>query len=344
MRRSSGSGSGSGNDGVDTPSRSDGGEVFSVYSLTGAAREDCARCLAEQAKALDAWARQVPRGYYVPRTEGQPFSTDANSTLDLSHNPNILIHCQRQRLLLELYYHYQCLGLFQPFFGFAAAATAEASTPVADGNAATALHHAMTLTRLLHQALAMRAEALSGVYHVVRWQKMALFTMIAYAYAFPLSPARDSIRAAVDQAIAVIGRYRHVLPDAAAVTRTACALQRDVAAVVDGFHAGSHWSPATLPPYRHQPAALDLVALDTNGAPPPFDFAAMDLDMTFPLPSLSEGEANWDTADTLWTNRDPFGWDGDAASSGPPLESWAASAGRVIAGPDPPSWTERNMG
>lgn len=281
-----------------------------VFAHDAAAREDCARRLSEQMKSLDAWARQVPRGYYMPRTAGRPFSTDAGSAPELALSSNILVHCQRQRILLELHYHHACLSLYQPFLCLAATA-AGTSTPVADGNAAAGLRHAMALTRLLHQALAASEEVLSGVYHVFRWQRAALFATLAYAYVFPLSPARDAIRASVDKAVAVVEMYRDALPGAAAVALTARALRKDVASVVDGFYAGSHWTPASdaVPVLarnsHHQATGMDLPALEADSAPP-FDFNTMDMGAEFPLAALGDGEGGWDMAGALWANGDPF--------------------------------------
>lgn len=208
-----------------------------------AIREECARCVASHMERVYAWAKQVPKGHTVLRKEGEPFSTD-RSVLDLSANPNILVHCQRQRLLLELHFHCQCMGLYQSFTCFAS--PAGMSTPVADGVATTGVYHAMALTSMMHEALT-KSDALSGVYHVFRCQRVALFTMLGYAYSFPLSSAWFSIRSAIDMAIAVIGMYQNTIPEAAALAATARALSDDVSTVVKNFLGGgsSRASPSS---------------------------------------------------------------------------------------------------
>ncbi|KAF6786808.1 hypothetical protein CSOJ01_15355 [Colletotrichum sojae] len=280
-----------------------------VFAHDAAAREDCARRLSEHMTSLGAWARQVPKGYYMPRTTGRPFSTDAGSTPELALSSNILVHCQRQRILLELHYHHACLALYQPFLCLAATA-AGTSTPVADGNAAAGLRHAMALTSLLHRALTASEEVLSGVYHVFRWQRAALFGMLAYAYVFPLSPARDAIRACVDRAIAVVEMYRDALPGAAAVAVTARALRKDVTSVVDGFYKGTHWTPTSdaVPVAGrndNRAVGMDFPALEGDSATP-FDFNTMDMGAEFPLTALGDGEGGWDMSGALWMNGDPF--------------------------------------
>jgi hypothetical protein len=62
------------------------------FATEGEVRERCACFFSEPMKELDAWAKEVPKGYYVPRKEGLHFTTD-RSTLDLTPNPSILIHC-----------------------------------------------------------------------------------------------------------------------------------------------------------------------------------------------------------------------------------------------------------
>ncbi|KEY74643.1 hypothetical protein S7711_05072 [Stachybotrys chartarum IBT 7711] len=246
-----------------------GDREYDAFISNGAAREKCARCLGENMKKMEAWVKQVPKGYYVPRKEGRPFSTDP-FVLDLTPNPNILIHCQRQRLLLELQYHQQCMSLYQAFLCFNPAS--DMSTPVADGNATTGLYHAMALTSMMHQALTT-SEALSGVYHVFRWQKNALFTMIGYAYAFPLSHARSTIQKSVDMAIAVINIYRPVLSEAASVSAAAQIMANNLGNIMKSFHAGGSWSStlslSTPPPFSSFSSSLASASSATAAAPMP---------------------------------------------------------------------------
>lgn len=241
-------------------------------------------------KGVDAWAREIPRGYCVPRREGWPFSTE-RSTLDLAPTPRILVHCQRQRLLLELQYHQQCMSLYQAFICLGP--TPEMSTPLADGAAAAGLGHAQALTSMLYQALTA-SEALSGVYHVFRWQTNALFTMLGYAYSFPFSSSRATVRMSIRMAIAVVDSYRDVLTEARPVASLARVLARDLGDLANRFYTGSSWSSSGSSPSlqsssmtvatQPQPPAT---AVDdaSNAAPPVLDGAS------FSPPSGNQGSA-----------------------------------------------------
>lgn len=215
---------------------------YADFVTNSAAREECALLLTEQMKELSAWAGQLPWGYIVPRTRGgRPYSTD-RSPLDLK--PDVLIHCQRQRLLLELQYHQYCMSLCQPFICLAPRSPDDAPTPVSDSRAAVALDHATTLTSMIHQALTS-SEALSGIYHVLRWQTNALFTMLGFAYAFPVGGSAAAARRAVQTAIAVVDMYRDLVPEARPAAHITRVLAEDVATVVSGLHPTTATATAT---------------------------------------------------------------------------------------------------
>ncbi|KAI0023473.1 fungal-specific transcription factor domain-containing protein [Xylariomycetidae sp. FL0641] len=204
-----------------------GSNGYQDFVNNASAREECACLLTEQMKELSAWTKQVPGGHRVARRDGRSFSTDRNP---LEFEVDMIIHCQRQRLLLELQYHQYCMSLYQSFICFNPAPDEE-PTPVSDAKAAAALAHAMTLTSMIHQTLT-NTEALSGVYHVFRWQKNALFTMLGFAYTFPLRGAAPSTRKSIEMAIAVVDMYRDILPEAKSVAAVARALAEDVTTMI----------------------------------------------------------------------------------------------------------------
>ncbi|KAI2620448.1 fungal-specific transcription factor domain-containing protein [Hypoxylon sp. NC1633] len=218
---------------------------YKSFVANSSSREECARVLAEKMKELDAWTKQVPAGYYVTRKDGQPYSTD-RSPLELNPGPNVLIHCQRQRLLLELQYHQYCMSLYRPFISFTS--SSEMPTPISDSQAAAALNHAMALTSMIHQAVTS-SEALSGIYHVFRWQKNALFTMLGFAYTFPVNHSMAAIRKTIDMAVVVIDMYRDTLPEASRVAATARVLALDAGAMIPGLYTtGSSMSSSSASP------------------------------------------------------------------------------------------------
>lgn len=315
---------------------------YAAFVNNDQAREECARFLTEPMKEIDAWARDVPQGYYVPRKEGKPFSTDS-FVLDLDPNPNILVHCQCQRLLIELQYHHQCMCLYRPFICLAA--PPDISTPMSDSKATTSLNHAMALTAMAYQALTT-SEALYGVYRVFRWQKTALFTMLGYAYTFPLSHSMAAIRKTVEMGLAVIEMYINMIPDAAPTARIVRILADDMNAVTIGFLTNGSWSSSssswltplgtadlivgasqtatklsTTPVPSTSAASLtksqdsqdiSMQEVATTTTPPQASSAPAATDETFnfcqldieSLPVISDLESQWDAMDTFWTNLD----------------------------------------
>ncbi|GME23366.1 uncharacterized protein K452DRAFT_208217 [Neofusicoccum parvum] len=317
------------------------------FYSNGAAREECARFLTEQMKQLSAWAKSVPVGYRMPRRGGEPFSTD-RSPLDLDHN--VPIHYQRQRLLLELQYHLHALSLYRPFICFTP--TPESSTPLSDSKATSSLTHAIALTNLLHQALTA-SEMLSGMTQVFRWQKNALFTMLGFAYTYPVSHHTAATRNAVSTAIAVVELYRGILPEASSVAAIARSLAANIDAIISGFRGGgrSRAAPATTaaaaPPAdsikaearssssssSSRPQTAGGASSSSAGASPAVDDRLdfrypgaaddADADATLDLRFLQKvsGAADWGDMDALWASLEPQGGGGGGAVT---AESWAS--------------------
>ncbi|TGJ83808.1 hypothetical protein E0Z10_g4952 [Xylaria hypoxylon] len=230
-----------------------GEEGYEAFVNNGDAREKCASFMTEPMKELNAWGKDVPNGYYVPRKEGEPFSTK-RSVLDLDPNPNILVHCQRQRLLLELQYHLQCMNLYQPFICFVS--IIDAPTPLSDSKAAAGLSHAITMTTMIHEAVTT-SDALNGVYCVFRWQRAALFFMIGYAYTFPLSGSRAAISKTVEMAITIIDLYVGAQPEARSTATIARVLADDTRSMSDDW-SPSTWMGASTSKSR-SPVDLDVI-------------------------------------------------------------------------------------
>ncbi|KAL1614838.1 hypothetical protein SLS56_012002 [Neofusicoccum ribis] len=258
-----------------------------------AAREKCARSLTEQVKKLAGWAKQVPDAYRIPRQGGgAAFSTD-RSLLDLGHD--VPIHWQRQRLLLELQYHYYTLSLFRSFICFAP--TPEISMPLCDSKATASLNHAITLTNMVRQALTT-SDVLNGVNQVFYWQKNALFTMLGFAYTFPVSHSVVATRKAIDTAIAVVEIYRDVVPEAAAVSATAQTLAQNVSAIISAFGTGTDAARAAPaddsgPSTSHSPTAKEGSSSAASIADEPFDLQF--------LQKVGEG-THWGDIDALWAS------------------------------------------
>lgn len=197
----------------------------------GAAREKCAHILTGYMKQLRGWAIQLPADYRMPRRRGDPFSTDRSpEPLDL--DDSVPICYQRQRLILELQYHLHALRLYRTFICFTP--TPEIATPLSDNKAASSLNHAVTLTNMLQQTLT-QSEILNGMNQVFRWQQNALFTMLGFAFTYPVSQNTAAARKGIETAIAVIETFRGNVPEAARVVSTARNLAEHINAIVIGF-------------------------------------------------------------------------------------------------------------
>ncbi|KAI1819283.1 fungal-specific transcription factor domain-containing protein [Xylaria intraflava] len=307
-----------------------GEDGYEAFVNSGDVRERCASFLTEPMRELAAWARDVPEGYYAPRKEGEPFSTKA-SVLDLDANADILVHCQRQRLLLELQYHHKCMNLYQPFICFVS--TIDMSTPLSDSKAAAGLGHAIAMTSMIHQAVTT-SDVLNGVYSVLRWQRAALFYMIGYAYSFPFSGSRAAIFKTVDMAIAVVDRYAGAQPQVCSTAVVARALAADAASIVSSFHAGDDWLSSTWlgTPASEPTSAFDLDVMEPLVATAPaamqslFGGVTHTVDMNTPgtttspttvvdpnelfnpgpLPAFADLGGSWDDTEMMWSSMASF--------------------------------------
>jgi len=312
-----------------------GDNGYDDFAKNGNIREECARVLTDQMKALDMWTQQVPRGYYVLRKdESRPFLTDC-APIDLSPNRNVLIHCQRQRLLLELQYHYYCMCLYRPFICFTS--TCEEPTPLSDSKAVDSLNHAMALTSMIHSGLTSSA-ALFGHYDVFPWQKDTLFTIIGFTYTFPVSHSTTNIQRSIETAIANLALFCDTLPEAAALVAKARILSEHVDSVISGFYSSSNWSssyassasqtpPNQQLPTQGLPGSMDLSmsngqdtvmlpGVKTMATSSPLPNSELLVDLDFLLESGNMNNSNWEAMDELWGRLgDPDG--------GPHVDPWS---------------------
>ncbi|KAI3327490.1 fungal-specific transcription factor domain-containing protein [Ustulina deusta] len=239
-----------------------GANGYKAFVSNAVAREECACLLTERMKELGAWAKQVPGGYLVARRQGESFSTDR---APLVFEADMIIHCQRQRVLLELQYHAYCMSLYQPFICFAS--PADELTPVSDAKAAAALAHAMTLTSMIYQSLT-KSEVLSGIYHVFRWQKNALFTMLGFTYTYPINGSAAATRKSIETAVAVVEMYRDILAEAGPVAAIGRALAQYVGAAIVNLSTGDGGWSSSSPTSVVTPVALPGAQATASDAQP----------------------------------------------------------------------------
>ncbi|KZF20168.1 hypothetical protein L228DRAFT_223167 [Xylona heveae TC161] len=154
-----------------------------------ATRELCAKYLTAIVRPLHAWRSEVsPHLVNSRRASGKPFSTD-RTMLEL--DGTLPLWQQRQRILLELFYHNMLNTLHRPFINLSPSRTRTTKTPitapVADGHAITCLNHAVTMTMILHQVLT-ETDILNGWYDLLYHQWSAMQSLLAFIIAYPACP------------------------------------------------------------------------------------------------------------------------------------------------------------
>ncbi|MCJ1352957.1 MAG: hypothetical protein MMC33_002941 [Icmadophila ericetorum] len=159
--------------------------------------ESCATHLLQSTKALQTWVRNVPKSLQIPRRgTSEPFST-VRSSIEL--DPYIPFWLQRQRLLLELFYHKFAMSLYRLFIRFPPGSTA--LYPISAGHSVLCLGHASTATYIVHQVLT-ETDVLNGSHETYRLQWDAALSILGFNLAHPMCPHAPSARKAFHTAIA----------------------------------------------------------------------------------------------------------------------------------------------
>ncbi|KAK3347209.1 fungal-specific transcription factor domain-containing protein [Lasiosphaeria hispida] len=168
---------------------------------------------------LETFVSTVPDALRTKRKPrgGDAFSTSGTSELAIETFAPLWL--QRQRLFLELLYHNLSVILYRPLISFTP--LKQTKTPTADVCATRCVSHAITMTRMTHQALS-ETDLLKGWHEGFQWQWNAAITMVGFNLAYPLAPTAAEARAAIDMAIEVFdifGRHFAVGARAARVVR-----------------------------------------------------------------------------------------------------------------------------
>ncbi|KAJ2991054.1 hypothetical protein NUW58_g2660 [Xylaria curta] len=132
--------------------------------------------------------------------------------------------------------------------------------------ASAALNHALTFANMVRQALTS-CEALNGIHNIFRWQKNAVFTMLAYAYTFPICASAATIRQNMMAAIAVMDMYRDIHPEAGSVVAIARKLAEDVGTVVGGFDPDKTSPQSSLSSALLTPRTIPAVGVQGSSYP-----------------------------------------------------------------------------
>ena len=208
-------------------------KVKSPYTDPGAL-EECAALLSSKIGLVQEWVSQVPTGMKVQRNSPSslPFSTDRVGVVTESSAPTWL---QRQRLLLELYYHTLCINLHRPFITFSS--SPEVHCPNTESHATAAVKHAITLTNITHQIL-MESDLLNAWLEVFQWQWNATVTIVGFALACPLSPSTQAARKAIDKSREVFEMFQEGYAVAGSAARITTDLVGRVDALLGRFGTG----------------------------------------------------------------------------------------------------------
>ncbi|PYI02690.1 hypothetical protein BO78DRAFT_410400 [Aspergillus sclerotiicarbonarius CBS 121057] len=145
--------------------------------------------------SLDEWVSDIPGALKMQRqNNGSSFSTDG-SKLEIEQFAPAWV--QRQRLYLELTYHYICCCLYRPLISFSLV-----STPTAVRLAEKGALHAIALTDITRQALTATS-LLTGWHEAFQWQWSAAITLVGFVLAYPHAPSTAAAKQAIYTSIAV---------------------------------------------------------------------------------------------------------------------------------------------
>ncbi|RAL02608.1 Zn(II)2Cys6 transcription factor [Aspergillus ibericus CBS 121593] len=158
--------------------------------------ESLAESLHPFVQGLEQWVADVPGALRMNgQSTGTSFSTD-RAKLEIEQFAPVWV--QRQRLHLELTYHYICCALYRPLISFSSA-----SAPTAVQFAEKSALHAIALTDITLQALSTTS-VLAGWHEAFQWQWSAAITLVGFVLAYPDGPSTAVAKRAIDTSIAVL--------------------------------------------------------------------------------------------------------------------------------------------
>ena len=207
--------------------------------------ESCADHLRRSMKELQDWVRNVPDALRNPRKgTGEPFST-SRSGIDL--DPYVPLWLQRQRLLLELFYHNLAMSLRRPFIRFPPGSSAAFQISV--DHSVSCLSHAIITTDMLQ--VLTEVDVLNGWQQAYQSQWDAVLSMLGFGLAHPVCPHSPSARKAVHTAMA---NFATLADKNCSIAARAGAVTRNLLGKIDlyasGFRNKSTSSDHSPPSFR----------------------------------------------------------------------------------------------
>ncbi|KAF5606679.1 transcriptional regulatory [Fusarium subglutinans] len=169
---------------------------------------------------MRAWAHSLPHLLKTQRRSGgMPLSTDL-SEIEIEHF--VPLSLQRQRLMLELFYHELMLTLGRHPISQSLTRAGIRQTSSSHEVADISVLHAAATTKLLHQVY-QEYDILNGWYEPFNCQWNAAITLVGYLFAYPRDcPTNTIARTALSQSITVLekmGEFFGTASSAAGVIR-----------------------------------------------------------------------------------------------------------------------------
>jgi hypothetical protein len=176
----------------------------------------CDELLVEQLDTLNQWLEGVPNALKYRLDD----TNDIAWGLQHDSNPRNPAWLQRQRVMLRLLYHDNCISLCRPFLILP---SADEALSINTRGATEGLQHAISITDIAYRVL-HESDVLRGWHRAYQFQWNATIFMTAFAFGVPSSDTINMIGPKLEQAISVLESFGHCF----AVARSATEVARDL--------------------------------------------------------------------------------------------------------------------
>ena len=253
--------------------------------------ESLAESLHPYVQSLQQWALDIPDALRMKRqNNSSAFSTDASKLQIELFAPAWV---QRQRLHLELTYHYICFCLYRPLISYTSV-----FAPTAVHLAEQSALHAIALTDITHQALTTTS-VLTGWHEAFQWQWSAAITLVGFVVAYPQAPSIAAAKKAIDTSIAVF----EIFGESFVIGSKAANTMRSLVTTVDLLRrrqaAAGLYIPSDI-----QPVVPDELrsGMDSFMASEPFDFDGITSGQMQDIFQVALSIDQWSYFDALWAS------------------------------------------
>jgi hypothetical protein len=174
----------------------------SIYA-NPALLETCASSLRQSIVSLQTWVDSVPPLLRLRRKDAGAVFSARRSQIDFDTLAPLWL--QRQRVLLELFYHDTLQCLYRTFIRYPSSdggpeLLGPNITTISDSNAVSALNHAIATIHMVHQTLT-ETDLFNTWHRAYHYLWEATVTVIGFTLARPLCPFTISAKKAIEAAI-----------------------------------------------------------------------------------------------------------------------------------------------